>query len=312
MKNKELLEKFAKTTPYFWNALFIIIYEPLRKQIPVDRGNSKKSLIELTYVSKSKIHAYLSCTQKMPYCEFWDFSKAIGIDIDSAEFEALKLGNMALEYLENLENGDKKLSTKGTYRKKAIDNLNFNNSDDFMEYQNEIAWENIEKSILHHFKSLSSNELSYLYQITKILSYTNDYDIDFIRFYTELNTHGRMLFKEGLSHEYGEYIIDCDNETIQIFKELSRIPKTNNDSALPVTPQMLVDKLGNISCYSSEYANELCMYLNMDADSWNTLIDFHKVISVLKDNNIPELVINEKHSLIIFLNWLWNLPSLKK
>jgi len=118
-------------------------------------------------------------------------------------------------------------------------------------------------------------------------------------------------YKLALSHEYGEYMINSDNEVTQIFKEFSLIHKTDSNPTLLVTPQILVDKLGNNSCYSPEYAEELCMYLNKDTDSWNTLIDFHKVISSLKDDPIPELVITEKHSLIIFLNWLWNLPSLR-
>lgn len=50
----------------------------------------------------------------------------------------------------------------------------------------------------------------------------------------------------------------------------------------------------------------------MDTDAWHTLIDFHKIASALPENNIPDFPFNEKHALILFLEELYNLPSLKK
>lgn len=72
------------------------------------------------------------------------------------------------------------------------------------------------------------------------------------------------------------------------------------------------------------YANALLLFdeqifvlilhfiIQMDTDAWHTLIDFHKIASALPENNIPDFPFNEKHALILFLEELYNLPSLKK
>lgn len=103
-----------------------------------------------------------------------------------------------------------------------------------------------------------------------------------------------------------------DDEMTELYERLSKISKSDTYTQLSITPEMLTDKLDQISRYSLEYAEELCMYLSMDADAWHTLIDFHKIASALPEDNIPNFPFNEKHALILFLEELYNLPSLKK
>lgn len=310
IRTELVLEKFSELSPYFWNALFVILYEPKRKEIPVDSGRAIISLTDLTYASKSTIHDYLACKRPLPYDEFVNYCNAINVDIYSPNFEALKLGNIALEYLQTLLT-DNKLNTKGTYRKGVISDITFYNEDEFIEAQTERAWDYIEQKILEHFTDLTCDNLTYLYQIADALTYTNVYDTDFVKFYTELNETGKMLFKEALVVESAEAPTTLEDEATTLYKELSHVSKTITDTQLSVTPQMLVNKLGHISRYSPEYASELCQYLYMDTDAWNTLIDFHKIMFALSENNIPDYTFSEKQSLLLCLNWLWNLPSLK-
>lgn len=310
IRTKLVLEKFSELSPYFWNALFVILYEPKRKEIPVDNGCSTVSLTELTYASKSTIHDYLACKRPLPYNEFVNYCNAINVDISSPDFEALKLGNIALEYLQTLSD-DRKLNTKGTHRKATITNITFHNEDEFIEAQTERAWDYIEQTILEQFKDLTCGDLTYLYQIADVLTYATVYDTDFVKFYTELNESGRMLFKEALRIESAETSASVNDETTALYDKLSQISKNTAESSLSVTPEMLVSKLGHISRYSPEYASELCQYLSMDMDAWNTLIDFHKIISALSEENISDYTFSERQSLLLCLNWLWNLPSLK-
>ncbi|MBQ7920779.1 MAG: hypothetical protein IJ324_12670 [Lachnospiraceae bacterium] len=200
IRHKQLLEKFAELSPYFWNALFVILYEPIRKEIPVDNGRATISLTELTYAPKSTIHDYLACKRPLPYNEFLNYCNAINIDIYSPNFDALKSGNIALEYLQTLFD-DHKLNTKGTHRKATITKITLHNEDDFIEAQSERAWDYIEQEILEHFNDLPCSDLTYLYQIADILTYTTVYDTDFVKFYTELNETGKTLFKEALNVE---------------------------------------------------------------------------------------------------------------
>lgn len=310
IRTELVLEKFSELSPFFWNALFVILYEPKRKEIPVDNGYSTISLTELTYASKSTIHDYLACKRPLPYDEFVNYCNAINVDISSPNFEVLKLGNTALEYLQTLFD-DRKVNTKGTHRKATITNITFHNEDEVTEAQTERAWDYIEKEILEQFKDLTCDDLTYLYQIADVLTCTTLYDTDFVKFYTELNETGRKLFKEALSIESVEVPALVDDDATALYGKLSQISKTTAESSLSVTPEMLIHKLGHISRYSPEYASELCQYLPMDMDAWNTLIDFHKIISALSESNIPDYTFSERQSLLLCLNWLWNLPSLK-
>jgi len=246
----------------------------------------------------------------LPYDVFVNYCNAINVDIDSPDFDTLRLGNIALEYLQTVFD-DRKLNTKGTQRKSAITNITFYNEDEVTEAQTERAWDYIEQEILKHFKDLTCDALTYLYQIADVLTCATVYDTDFVKFYTELNETGRMLFKEALSVESAETPALVDDEATALYGKLAKISKIAAESSLSVTPEMLVNKLGHISRYSPEYASELCQYLSMDMDAWNTLIDFHKIISALSDSNIPDYTFSERQSLLLCLNWLWNLPSLK-
>lgn len=310
IRTKHLLEKFSELSPYFWNALFVILYEPKRKEYPVDNGRSTNSLTQLIPASKSTIHDYLACKRPLPQDEFERYCKAINVDIFSPDFDTLAFGNIALEYLQRLPD-DNKLNTKGTHRKDIIAHITLSNGEESIESQTNSAWYYIEQNMLECFKDLTHNDLTYLYQISDVLTYANTYDADFVKFYTELNETGKKLFKEALAVESKETSTIVDDEATAVYKKFSKIPKTITDNQLSVTPEILVNKLGHISRYSPEYASELCQYIYMDADAWNTLIDFHKITSALSENNIPDYTFNETESLLIFLNWLWNLPSLK-
>lgn len=310
MKNKTLLEKFAELHPYFWNALFILVYDPFRKEIPIDNGRAISSLINLTYASKSTIHDYLGLKRPLPEDECIKYCKALKIEIFDDDFDALNKGNTALAYLQMIDDGkSSKLSSSSKYRSKNIERLIFNNSDEVFEERTEQEWNFLEQEIIEKFSELSEQDISYLYQIADVLSYITAFDTDFVSFYTELNTYGRSLFKEALSLDNDESNNASEDESIQIYKKLSLVSKCSTDSS--ITPKMLADKLGRISLYAPEYAEELCLFQRMDEDAWNTLIDFHSKIASLNDENIPDCPITEKESLIIFLNWLWNLPSLR-
>lgn len=310
IRTKFVLEKFSELSPYFWNALFVILYEPKRKEIPVDSGRIVNPLTKLASASKSTIHDYLACKRPLPYNEFVIYCKAINIDIYSPNFAALKYGNSALEYLQTLQR-DNTLNTKGTHRKDVIADITFYNEDEYIEAQSERAWDYIEQEILEHFTDLTCDDLTYLYQIADALTYADAYDTDFVKLYTKLNETGKMLFKEALVVESVEAPTTTDDKATALYKELSHVSKTITDTQLSVTPEMLVNKLRHISRYSPEYASELCQYLYMDTDAWNTLIDFHKIMSTLSESNIPDYTFSERQSLLLFLNWLWNLPSLK-
>lgn len=310
IRNKLLLEKFAELHPYFWNAFFNTVYEPFRKDTPVASCEKQVSLEEKVYTSKSTIHDFLRFKRPLPEDECIKYCEALKIDIFDDDFDALNIGNTALAYLQMIDDGkSSKLSSSSKYRSKNIERLIFNNSDEVFEERTEQEWNFLEQEIIDKFSELSEQDISYLYQIADVLSYITAFDTDFVSFYTELNTYGRSLFKEALSLDNDESNNASEDEAVQIYKKLSLVSKCSTDSS--ITPKMLADKLGRISLYAPEYAEELCLFQHMDEDAWNTLIDFHSKIASLDDENIPDCPITEKESLIIFLNWLWNLPSLR-
>lgn len=309
IKSINLLNEMSKEAPYFWNSLFIVLYEDKRKIISIEDGRKGESLVQLTYTSKSVLHDYLACRKPLSCEECIKFCKAINVDILSPNFEALKYGNMALDYLKELKH--KKLSSKGKLRNKTIEKIESYNNDVRIEYEIEESWNFLEKQIINSFDGLSITELTYLYQIADILLTIDIYDMDFIHFYTDLNSNGKTLFKEALAFEPIENSDLYEDECTRCYAKLSSISKQNITQSQK-TAYDLADKLGEIGMYSPEAATELCKFINMDSDTWDTLIKFHQKISLLTEENIGESTINEKQSLIIFLNWLWNLQSLRK
>ena len=171
-----------------------------------------------------------------------------------------------------IDDNSSKLSSSSNYRAKNIERLINNSSDDSVEKQIEQEWNFLEQEITDKFSVLSQQDISYLYQIADVLSYTTAYDIDFISFYTELNTYGRSLFREALSINIDKSNNVSEDESIQILKKLSQVSMRSTDSS--ITPQMLTDRLGCISRYAPNMPRNY-VFQRMDADAWNTLIEFH-------------------------------------
>lgn len=79
--NIEELKKMAKFHKYFWNGLFVALYEPHRKRYPVVSlaVSGGKNFIPM---SESAIKNYLACKTRMDYDTFLVFCHGIKIDIE--------------------------------------------------------------------------------------------------------------------------------------------------------------------------------------------------------------------------------------
>ena len=116
-------------------------------------------------------------------------------------------------------------------------------------------------------------------------------------------------FKKGMIQN--EKIQTYEDDDILEYKRMAQLIISSDTNTFSVTPFMLARKLGEIGRYSPDSAQILCHFLHADIDTWNTLIDFHRKLAFLSNDNMEDLCFNEKQSYILLLNWLWNLPSLK-
>lgn len=92
-----------------------------------------------------------------------------------------------------------------------------------------------------------------------------------------------------------------------------RIMATEQNSNIKsITPDMLSGKLEEIGLYSFEDAQKLKNYRYVKSDTWMTLELFHKVMLSYTDENIEGLPFGEKDCLLVLLNWLVDIPSLRK
>ena len=71
-------------------------------------------------------------------------------------------------------------------------------------------------------------------------------------------------------------------------------------------------KLEKIGFSSPEDAQKLKNYRYAETDTWVVLELFHKVMLAYADENIEDLPFGEKDCLLILLNWLVDIPSLRK
>ena len=75
--------------------------------------------------------------------------------------------------------------------------------------------------------------------------------------------------------------------------------------------QELYDKFSKEEIYSVQNAEYLMRFRCMRQKDWAILKLFHKIILAYPEENIEGLPFNQTLSLLLFMNWLWNVPSLR-
>lgn len=78
----EELKSSAKFHEYFWNGLFVALYEDIRKDTPVlDLATGYNEGYQI-FASETTIKNYLSCKTKMDFDCFLEYCHGIKVDIE--------------------------------------------------------------------------------------------------------------------------------------------------------------------------------------------------------------------------------------
>ncbi|MCI7169752.1 hypothetical protein MSB04_04915 [bacterium] len=304
------LQKCAKLNKYFWNGLFAVIYEERRYEIPIGALTAGEDENYWIHETISTIKNYLSCKHVLDFSRFKEFCSGIHCNILDRHFiELLPLVNKAYAYLEEQDFTNGKVSKSKKYRQKILEQADMINDDTYMLEQ-QIAqdeWEHAK--ILEIFNDLTEKELSLLYLVADGYNYTHGCDDFFMEHFFQLNENGQALFKEALEVEYSQQNNSIDDEMC-MFCRIMAVEKNTNIKA--ITPNMLYEKLEKIGFSSPEDAQKLKNYRYAETDTWVVLELFHKVMLAYADENIEDLPFGEKDCLLILLNWLVDIPSLRK
>lgn len=305
----EELKNNAKFHEYFWNGLFAALYEPHRGQYP---------LVSLTIpgrayfipASETTIKNYLSCKTKMDFDSFLEYCHGIKVDIEKKRFlELIPYVNRAFAYLEEQDFSGK--ASRSKVRRQVVFEQADNLRDDGHLWEQQLAQDESEKTeILVAFSSLSQKELALLYRVADAYPFTCECDDTFMDCYCRLNEKGQALFREALAVEQKKYNVSYNDEFCDFCRRMSA---EDTPVIQDITPEMLYNKLNKADYYfQPEDAESLTKYRHAEPGTWETLELYHKIIFTYPEGNIEGMTFSEKDSLLIFLYWLIDIPSLCK
>lgn len=306
----EELKSSAKFHEYFWNGLFVALYEDIRKDIPVlDLANGYNEGYQI-FASETTIKNYLSCKTKMDFDCFLEYCHGIKVDIEKKRFlELIPYVNKAFAYL-GAQDFSGKTSRSKKERQKIFSQTDALSDDSYLLEQ-QLAQDEQEKAeITKIFSRLSQEELSLLYRVADGYPFTCECDDTFMDCYCLLNEKGQGLFREALVVEQKKYEISYNDEFCDFCREMSM---ENPPAIQDITPEMLYSKLNEADFYFlPEDAENLTKYRRAEPGTWETLELFHKIIFSYPEGNIEGMTFSEKESLLILLYWLVDIPSLCK
>ena len=308
----ELLESSARLHKFFWNGLFVALYEPIREQHSVVNLLTQSSDDDKYYIptTESTLKNYLSCKTRMDSKCFKEFCKGIQVDVRNMSFmEIIPYVNRAFAYLDEQDFSGKASRSK-TYRRKT-----FNETDALMDegylWNQALKQDEKEKEqILETFNSLSPKELSILYRVVDGYSFTCECDDTFMECYCCLNEKGQAIFREALEVEQKEMKISYHDEFCNFCREMAEV---NSPAVEDITPGMLYEKMESVKySFCPEDAESLTKYRYAEPKIWQVLELFHKVIQSYPEENIKGMSFSESTGLLVFLRWLAFIPSLCK
>ena len=306
----EELQKCSKLNTYFWNGLFAVIYEERRNEIPIGALTAGTDENYWIHETESTIKAYLSCKRVLTFSRFEEFCCSIHCDILDRRFtEIFPYVNKTYAYLEEQDLTKGKVSKSKKYRQKLFKQVDLLNDDTYLLEQ-QLAFDELEQAkILEIFSDLTDNELSLLYRVADGYSFTHGCDDFFIEYFHKLNEKGQSLFREALEVEYCKHKHSVEDEMCQFCQTMV---KEKYDNLKTITPYMLYKKLEKLGFCTSKDAKKIKMFRYAKSSTWTVLELYHKVMIAYSDNNIENLPFGEKDCLLILLNWLSDIPSLKK
>lgn len=305
--NIEELKKMAKFHKYFWNGLFVALYEPHRKRYPVVSlaVPGGKYFIPM---SESTIKNYLTCKTRMNYDTFLVFCHGIKIDIEKKRIlELMPYIERAGAYLDEMVFSGK-ISRSKTKRQQVFSHADALSDEGHLWEKQLVQDEKERAEMMELFSNLSQEELSLLYQVADGYPFTCEWDDRFMDCYCRLNENGKSIFREALDNERKRWNISYHDEFCGFCRDMALSPVTLMQDA---TPEMLYGKLEKADFYfQPEDAQNLLKYRNAEPDTWQTLNAFHQLIFSYPEENIEGQTFTEQESLLIFLYWLISVPSL--
>ena len=130
----------------------------------------------------------------------------------------------------------------------------------------------------------------------------------FLEIYPVLNEKGIALLDEVLETQ-------CEGISLQMDDD-AKIYSDMESAVIPVqeelTPESLYEYFLDNGYFSVEEARNLMMFCDMTPSAWKKLATYHSLIMAYPEENIEGMHFNYMTYLQIFLNWLQNIPSLKK
>ncbi len=307
-----ILEASARLYKYFWNGLFVALYEPIREQHTVVNLTTESASNDKFYIpmAESTIKNYLSCKTRMDFECFQEFCKGIQVDIRNMSLlDIVPYVNRALAYLEEQDFSGKASRSK-TYRQRIFRETDALMDDEYL-WRQELAQDEYEKAeILKSLSDLSPKELALLYRVADGYPFTCEYDDTFMDCYCRLNEKGQDLFWEVLEVEQENWKSSHHDELCDFCREMSSEPAPVLQD---ITVEVLRDKLEKARFnFCPEDVEKLKNYRHAEPETWQALELFHRVILSYPKENIEGLPFSEGASLLIFLQWLVSIPSLCK
>lgn len=320
------LKECAKLHPFFWNGLFAVLAKPILKEYSLKALvglAGKKGCRYFISSSESSLARRLYCEQKMDYEELVYFCKCLEMPLEiEKDFTSKQCRNVqdnlrkawffsdtALRYAQNMTDSDypSDFAKKKKREYATLDGETFLD-DGYLDAELDNLYEQVKKDILPLFMKLSKEELSLVYRIIEEHPVLYKFDMMFLEIYSVLNDKGIALLNEALETQQ-EGLSLCMDEEAEIFARMeSTVVPVQDD----LTPELLYEHFLNNGYFSVEEAKYLMMFCGVTASEWKMLRMYHLLIMHYPEENIEGMPFNYITYLQIFLNWLQNMPSLKK
>lgn len=326
------LKERAKLHPFFWNGLFAVLAKPRFDEKSIKelvKGCYIKDIYYRITCSETHLLRYLNCEYKMDYDTFMFFCNELKIPLQIKEkstatqrekvqdnlIKAWYLSDIALRYAQNMTDSDYPSQLFKNYRNKKKKKREYAMldgetilDDGYLDAELDNLYEQVKKDILPLFMKLSKEELSLVYRIIEEHPVLYKFDMMFLEIYPVLNDKGIALLNEALETQQ-EGLSLCMDEEAEIFSRMeSAVVPVQDD----LTPELLYEHFLNNGYFSVEEAKYLMMFCGVTASEWKMLRMYHLLIMHYPEENIEGMPFNYITYLQIFLNWLQNMPSLKK
>ncbi len=320
------LKECAKLHPFFWNGLFAVLAKNVLKEYSVKAltGNAGHKGCKYRIPStESTLLRELNCIRKMDYeglvsyCNALDIPLEIGKgfkrkqckEVEDNLKRAWELSDIALRYAQNMRDSEYSSNFKNKKKRECamLDGETYFD-DVYLDAELANLYQMIKDDIVPLFSSLSKEKLSLLYYLIEKHPALYNFDMMFLEIYPVLNEKGIALLDEVLETQ-------CEGISLHIDEEV-KIYSDMESAVIPVqedlTPESLYEHFLNNGYFSVEEAQNLMMFCDMSPSAWKRLATYHSLIMAYPEENIEGMHFNYMTYLQIFLNWLQNIPSLKK